>query len=159
MHNASILFSIRFRDTPRSIISRVNSTEPDNGDKRVSVPMIHGARCPATRFKKILLPWSSRRAGPITPMNPLTSARRKIVADNSVWTYLSSHFYSLLVALRTQFPRKNSYSGVQFPFNPLHSTPVSLEPSTPDSDSRVCCVCCVCDGFIRLYVNSLGTYL
>lgn len=49
MHNASILFSIRFRDTPRSIISRVNSTEPDNGDKRVSVPMIHGARSVSRR--------------------------------------------------------------------------------------------------------------
>lgn len=49
MHNASILFSVRFRDTPRSIISRVNSTEPDNGDKRVSVPMIHGARSVSRR--------------------------------------------------------------------------------------------------------------
>lgn len=29
----------------------VNSTESDNGDKRVSVPMIHGTRCPDTRFK------------------------------------------------------------------------------------------------------------
>lgn len=152
MHNASILFSIRFRDTPRSIISRVNSTEPDNGDKRVSVPMIHGARCPATRFKKILLPWSSRRAGPITPMNPLTSARRKIVADNSVWTYLSSHFYSLLVALRTQFPRKNSYSGVQFPFNPLHCF-------ARFTQTRVFAAFAAFGGLIRLYVNSLGTYL
>lgn len=35
-------------------------------------------RCPAAaRFKKILLRWPSRRARPITPMNPLTSARKE----------------------------------------------------------------------------------